>query len=120
MSKLVIIMIGFFAFGLVLVSMPGEAEMHAMTDDQMKDHFFRGRGSSLTADVEKESDIVTEEHNLLGETEESKLDNYIRERSGPGIEESSGPELNSVNKRPRHESRGCGTGSREGGGCPYR
>jgi hypothetical protein len=86
----------------------------------MEINFFKGRDSFLTADVDKERDVVSEDDNLLRETEETKLYNYIRERSRPDIGENSGPELDSVCHHPRQEHCGCSPGSGKGGRCPWR
>jgi hypothetical protein len=64
---------------LVLLPQSAGAEMRALTDRQMGDHFFESWHFDLTADLLAEKDMLTEATDLLEETEEERLNHHILE-----------------------------------------
>jgi hypothetical protein len=79
-----------WASALILILRPAVAEMQEITDDQMEKHYLKQGDLRPPADLVEKKDINTEKDDLLEETEEDRLEEYIREHSIPAISEDSG------------------------------
>lgn len=119
MDKLSFMIAAIWACGLILIPHPGEGEMLTLTDAELGAHFFQGMAITPTAArPDNHNQPNTEE--LLEETEETRLGNYIRERSTPEIKEELDIPPAEVVYVVRWVTAGCGKGSGGGAGCATR
>ena len=86
--KLNILVISIWVFVLILFPLSAKAEMREITDDQMEQQYLK-KGDlrplpELVAQKDIE-DIKDEDKELLEETEEDRLEAYIRENSLPEL-----------------------------------
>ena len=116
MDKLTFMIAAIWAFWLILVPCPGEGEMLTLTDKELGTHFFQGMTITQTA-ARTENHMETKTEELLEETEETRLGNYIRERSRPEIKEELDIPPAEVVYVVRWVTVGCGKGSGGGSAC---
>ena len=64
-------MVVFWAIGFILLHQSGEAEMDALSDDQMGGHYLKTWNLSVTANLGPETDIASETDELLEDIEET-------------------------------------------------
>lgn len=93
--KLNILVISIWVFVLILFPLSAKAEMREITDDQMEQQYLK-KGDlrplpELVAQKDIE-DIKDEDKELLEETEEDRLEAYIRENSLPELNDDLVPE----------------------------
>ena len=93
--KLNILVISIWVFVLILFPQSAKAEMREITDDQMEQQYLK-KGDlrplpELVAQKDIE-DIKDEDKKLLEETEEDRLEAYIRENSLPELNDDLVPE----------------------------
>ena len=74
-----------WAFALIIIIRPAGAEMQEITDDQMEKHYLKQGDLHPPPELLERKEINTEKDNVLEETEEDRLEEYIREHSIPAI-----------------------------------
>ncbi len=90
--KFLILILGISACAFLLLYLPGTAEMSAMTDNQLEKHFFTTWNFALTTDTVKDITKSSEQNKageLLEETDEDRLDNYVRDKDTPKVKKQT-------------------------------
>jgi hypothetical protein len=85
MKKFIILMLSILAFGLILLPQSAEAEMSALTEDQMEGYLLNTWNFPLTLKVD--IDLESESDDLLPDAEELKLRTHFLESPTPFDEE---------------------------------
>jgi hypothetical protein len=80
MKRLITLMLSIWAFGLILIPQPVEAEMTALTDKQMEKRYLLSIWSlCLTAEVEIESNDLFDYEKEIQEKEAFRIENKDRD-----------------------------------------
>jgi hypothetical protein len=119
MDKLAFMIAAILASWLIQVPQSAEGEMLTLTDEELGIQFFQGMTETPTA-VRAENHIKTQTEQLLEETEEKKLENYIRERSTPKIKQELDVVPTKVVYVVKWVTVGCSSGSGGASTCSTR